>query len=103
MREPVFFFKLRQKRRSDYLTGYAAGVVIGDGRILLRDRRIPLVRIVEEQLTLSCHTLGDLELETEHENGWAAWAYAIPAPSWWCRNEPAAPESAPVLEFPTTG
>ena len=83
----IFYFKLRQTRGSEYLVGYAAKVVIGEGRILLQDRRIPLVIPQGDKLIATSHRLADLELETEDDLGWAAWAYEIPAPPWWSQGE----------------
>jgi len=82
----VHVFKLRQKRSLEYLKGYALQVLIEEGRILLKDRRIPLASVVDGAVTLSAHRLSDLELETDGENGWAAWVTVEPQPEWWTKS-----------------
>jgi hypothetical protein len=93
----VIFFKLRQKRQETYLTGYASSIEIGDGRILLKDRRVPLACFVAGQEGVPTETaqlLGDLEKPADSENGWAAWGFPVEAPAWWDRVTPAPAEAA---------
>ena len=81
----VHVYKLRQKRSAEYLKGYALQVLIEEGRILLKDRRIPFTSVVDGALVLTAHPLSDLELETDGDNGWAAWVTIEPEPDWWHR------------------
>lgn len=96
----VFYYKLCQKKPGEFLTGFASEVVVGDGRILLRDRRVPLAAFNNGVLGLYAHALGDLELETENEQGWAAWAYETPVPGWWVAQSPAASSLQPAETTP---
>ena len=79
----VMYFKIRQKRQQGFLTGFAASIEIDDGRVLLRDRRVPLASLKDGRIFETAQLLGDLELAADAEKGWAAWGYPVDAPSWW--------------------
>lgn len=82
----VLFYKLRNSRQPQFLTGYAEEVLVDEGRILLKGRRIPWTGFADGFPVQSAQLLGDLELPAD---SWAAWAFPEAAPSWWGEITPA--------------
>jgi len=81
----VVAFRLRNTRSDHYICGYAASLEIGEGRILIKDRRIPWARFFDGVPIEYAQCLGNLELPAESDSGWAAWGVREMKPDWWDR------------------
>ena len=93
----IIRYKVKQPTHPEYLSGYAAGIEIGEGRILLRDRRLPSVQFQDGKPVEIALPLGDLELPADGDSGWAAWGFAMLTPAWWGRSAVEAPAAADAV------
>lgn len=100
--ETVYAFRLRSPRSDNYVCGFASIMEISEGRILLKDRRIPWAKFHEGYPVEFAHHLGDLEIPADDSHGWAAWGVKEPLPEWWNRSAGAATVPA-VISSETLG